>query len=260
MATFYNTKAIRNLALLGHGECGKTSLAEAMLYLSGKIDRRGKIADGNTVCDFDPEEQKRGLSISAALAHIEWKDTKSFRMHQMLTIHSSTFRTALMKEWSEPLPRKIFYEDNLMICKTLPQVKKLYYFPKDLYRYWIGRPDQSVQEATIIKRYSHQVTVSGKSFIACDLASVNEPKLKKYLKHEVFMLLAIAIVFARLNKTEEADANLEAMWDECREHDRKWANHYRYRTPLAFICIRGKLGRGLASFFYRIANKIVRFN
>ncbi len=76
MATFYNTKQIRNLALLGHGECGKTSLAEAMLYLSGKIDRRGKIADGNTVCDFDPEEQKRGISISASLAHVEWKDTK----------------------------------------------------------------------------------------------------------------------------------------------------------------------------------------
>ena len=76
MATFYNTKQIRNLALLGHGECGKTSLAEAMLYLAGKTDRRGKIADGNTVCDFDPEEQKRGLSISAALAHVEWKDTK----------------------------------------------------------------------------------------------------------------------------------------------------------------------------------------
>ena len=76
MATFYNTKQIRNLALLGHGECGKTSLAEAMLYLSGKIDRRGKIADGNTVCDFDPEEQKRGISISSALAHVEWKETK----------------------------------------------------------------------------------------------------------------------------------------------------------------------------------------
>ncbi len=76
MATFYNTKQIRNLALLGHGECGKTSLAEAMLYLSGKIDRRGKIADGNTVCDFDPEEQKRGISISATLALVEWKETK----------------------------------------------------------------------------------------------------------------------------------------------------------------------------------------
>ena len=76
MATFYDTKSIRNLALLGHGACGKTSLAEAMLYLSGKTDRLGKIADGNTVCDFDPEEQKRGISISSTLAHVEWKNIK----------------------------------------------------------------------------------------------------------------------------------------------------------------------------------------
>ena len=136
--------------------------------------------------------------------------------------------------------------DTLFLSRTVGEEGRVYAF--------------DVQEAALIKRYSHQVTVSGKSFIACDLASVNEPKLKKYLKHEVFMLFAIAIIFARLNKTEEADADLEAMWDECKEHDRKWANHYRYRTPLAFICIRGKLGRGLANFFYRIANKIVRFN
>ena len=72
----FDTKAIRNLAFLGHGECGKTSLAEAMLYLAGKTDRLGKIADGNTVCDFDPEEQKRGISISSTLAHVEWKNIK----------------------------------------------------------------------------------------------------------------------------------------------------------------------------------------
>lgn len=75
MAAF-DTKAIRNLALLGHGSCGKTSLTEAMLYLSGRTDRVGKIADGNTVCDFDPEEQKRGFSISASLASLVYKDIK----------------------------------------------------------------------------------------------------------------------------------------------------------------------------------------
>ncbi len=70
------TKKIRNVALLGHGGCGKTSLAEAMLYITGGIDRLGKVADGNTVSDFDAEEVKRGFSLSASLLNMTWKDTK----------------------------------------------------------------------------------------------------------------------------------------------------------------------------------------
>ncbi len=75
MATI-DTKSIRNVALLGHGGCGKTSIAEAMLYLTGGTDRLGKTGDGNTVCDYDPEEVKRGFSISASLAPIAWKNMK----------------------------------------------------------------------------------------------------------------------------------------------------------------------------------------
>lgn len=67
---------IRNVALLGHGGSGKTSLAEAMLYISGGTDRLGKTPDGNTVCDYDAEEQKRGFSISTALAPVMWNGTK----------------------------------------------------------------------------------------------------------------------------------------------------------------------------------------
>ncbi|MBQ7337760.1 MAG: elongation factor G [Clostridia bacterium] len=70
------TKRIRNVALLGHSGCGKTSLAEAMLYISGGTDRLGKIADGNTVCDYDPEEIARKFSLSGAVAPLTWKDIK----------------------------------------------------------------------------------------------------------------------------------------------------------------------------------------
>ncbi len=70
------TKKIRNVALLGHGGCGKTSLAEAMLYITGGTDRLGKVADGNTASDFDAEEVKRGFSLSASLLNMTWKDTK----------------------------------------------------------------------------------------------------------------------------------------------------------------------------------------
>lgn len=67
---------IRNICLVGHSGDGKTSFAEAMLYLAKITDRLGKPADGNTVCDFDPEEIKRGYSISSSLVNIEWNGKK----------------------------------------------------------------------------------------------------------------------------------------------------------------------------------------
>jgi elongation factor G len=67
---------IRNVALVGHGGSGKTTLAEALLHCAGAITRVGRVEDGTTVMDFDPEEQKRGLSLSLALAPFEWQDYK----------------------------------------------------------------------------------------------------------------------------------------------------------------------------------------
>ncbi len=76
MGTLIETKNIRNICLLGHGGNGKTSLAEAMLYLAKETDRLGKTDDGNTVCDFDAEETKRKFSLSTAIAPLTWKGVK----------------------------------------------------------------------------------------------------------------------------------------------------------------------------------------
>ena len=72
----YSTDKIRNVCLLGHGGNGKTSLAESMLFLTGGTDRLGKTPDGNTVCDYDPEEVKRQISISMASAPVKYRDHK----------------------------------------------------------------------------------------------------------------------------------------------------------------------------------------
>ena len=72
----YTTDKIRNVVLLGHGGCGKTSLAEAMAYLAGMTTRMGKVTDGNTISDYDKEEIKRHFSINTTVIPIVWGDTK----------------------------------------------------------------------------------------------------------------------------------------------------------------------------------------
>ena len=72
----YTTDKIRNVVLLGHGGCGKTSLVEAMAYLAGQTTRMGKVTDGNTISDYDKEEIKRNFSINTSVVPIIWGDTK----------------------------------------------------------------------------------------------------------------------------------------------------------------------------------------
>ncbi len=72
----YTVSSIRNICLLGHSGSGKSALAESLLYMTGAIDRMGKNADGNTVCDYDPEEIRRSISISTSVVPLEYKNCK----------------------------------------------------------------------------------------------------------------------------------------------------------------------------------------
>lgn len=205
----------------------------------------------------------RSINYSNALPQrkiFTWSETKPFKVHQLLTIHSCTFRTEAMRAWAEPLPKHVFYEDNLMVYQTLPNVRRIFYKNIDLYRYWIGRPDQSVQQSVAAKRYSHQILVTERCFRSCRLDEIENLRLKKYMKHEMFMMFAIAVQFTRLNKSKETDAALGEMWKNCERFDRKWARHFKNHTPLWFICLPGRFGRAFCGFIYRLANKVVRFN
>ena len=72
----YQDKNICNISVVGNGSEGKTTLVEALLFTAGAIDRQGRVEDGSTTTDHEQEEVKRGISISAAVAPLEWKETK----------------------------------------------------------------------------------------------------------------------------------------------------------------------------------------
>ena len=73
-----DVKLVRNVAILGHGNCGKTTLAEAMLFSAGKTNRLGKVDDGSSAMDFEPEEIKRDISINASFNHYTWNKHEVF--------------------------------------------------------------------------------------------------------------------------------------------------------------------------------------
>ena len=74
------------------------------------------------------------------------------------------------------------------------------------------------------------------------------------------MMFAIAVLYARLNRNPEADREMERMWENCRAFDKKWADYFRFRTPLRFLCISGDRGAAFAEKIYRLAHRVVRFN
>ncbi|MCX6985680.1 MAG: GTP-binding protein, partial [Lentisphaerae bacterium] len=72
----YESKSIRNMTIVGHGSTGKTTLCESFLYLSGKTDRPGRVDDGSSIMDYEPEEQKKHVSINSATNSIDWNKSR----------------------------------------------------------------------------------------------------------------------------------------------------------------------------------------
>ena len=191
---------------------------------------------------------------------ITWDEIGTFRMEQYLTIHSVAYRTETVRESGVVLPEHVFYEDNTFVCTVLPYVKKILYLDINLYNYTIGRDGQSVQESVIMRRYKHQMLTARTVFTAYKLEEVESKQLRKLLFHEISMMVLIGVIFARLNKTEEAEKDVEDLYAFCAEYDAKLAKRVRRRSMAAFVSIPGKFGRAIAIACYRFARAVVKFN
>lgn len=205
----------------------------------------------------------RSINFSNALPEdriFTWDETRPFRVDQILMIHACTFRTELLRQTGLEMPKHTFYEDNYMIYGNLKAAERMYYLNTDLYRYYIGRAGQSVQEDVMKKRYAHQLKATELCFKAYHLDELKSKRKLAYCRHELFIMFGISILYARLNGSEQAEADLQKLWDDCYAYDAKWAEHFRKRTALRFVCVPGKGGAAFVRFMYKLAHLVVRFN
>jgi hypothetical protein len=176
-------------------------------------------------------------------------------------MHSVIYRTEVLRRSGMELPKHTFYVDNIFVYQPLPQVKTIYYMNLDLYRYFIGREDQSVNEANMIKRVDQQLRVTRIMMNVVDVYALppEQAKLRAYMLNYFSMMMAISSIFLTLDGSKEALAKRRQLWDDLKAHDGHL--YRRCRFSVAEGCnLPGWLGSKISIGGYRIAQKLFKFN
>lgn len=192
-----------------------------------------------------------------------WKHTLPFRPDQNLLMHSVIYRTQVLRDCGMVLPKHTFYVDNIFVYQPLPYVRTMYYMNEDLYRYFIGRADQSVNEKVMMGRVDQQLRVTRYMIDCQDLNALpdEQKKLRRYMLNYLSMMMAISSVFLIMDGSAEAAAKKDAVWEYLRAHvSPDIYRHVRYFSVAGFMKLKGRLGDQISLGGYRIAQKIFKFN
>ena len=218
----------------------------------------------NYVYDHLDEGKRRSMdyrNVFPAGQICGWDSIGHFRPSQYLIMHSLMFRTEILRQSGVRLPEHTFYVDNLFSYQPLPYVKTIYYMDIDLYHYYLGREDQSVNEKVLMKRIDQQIRVTELVARCVDLGEVKKrhPKLASYMTRNISIMLSISSIHLLLIRTAEAEEKRRAMWERIREYDNALYHRLRYSTLSGLTYLPGKLGGKLTLGGYRFARKIFQF-
>lgn len=202
---------------------------------------------------------KRALPRNRVLG---WPDVRSFLPWQPMLMHSMIYRTELLRDFGLDVPENCFYVDNYVAFAPLPKVRTLYYLEVDLYRYFIGRSDQSVNEKVMLSRIDQQLRVN--RILIQSLSDARQKgipwRLDRYMVNYATM---VSTVSSALLIRDGSDAALQVkadLWDEIRAID---ADVYRdmRRLPLGLaVSSHGKAATATVRYGYHIAHRIFGFN
>lgn len=189
-----------------------------------------------------------------------WDEFGRFRPSQYLMMHSLVYRTAVLRDNGFRLPGHTFYVDSLYAAVPLAWVHTMYYLDVDLYRYYIGRPDQSVNETVMMGRVDQHLRVTNLLQASLPERGSVHPNLHAYLQHNFGIVSAVTSLMLLRSGTKEDMARKSGMWNSLRvEHPRV---HRRIRRSMIgqVVNLPGPAGRRTTITAYRVARWVVGFN
>ena len=188
-----------------------------------------------------------------------WEDIH-FGRTQYLLMHSVIYRTKILRECGMELPKHTFYVDNIYVFQPLPYVKNIYYLDVCLYKYFIGRDDQSVNEKVMIGRIDQQIKVNKLMIDAYDLTKIKNKKLRDYMVKYLTMMMTVSSVFLIKEGSEESLLKREELWEYLKNKNKimyRMINKMALSKPMQF---RSKAGRKIVVWGYSLSQKIYGFN
>ena len=226
------------------------------------------LAPDMLICNYVYEHVEDGTTHTVRYTNVfpterlfNWVHVGHFRPDQHLLMHSVIYRTEVLRRCGMVLPKHTFYVDNIFIYQPLPYVKSMYYMNLDLYRYFIGRADQSVNESVMVKRVDQQLRVTRHMIDCQDLDQLqNTPRLRSYMLHYLSMMMAVSDIFLLLDGSPEAYEKKAALWEYLKTHTSPQV--YRaIHTSIGGVTNQSTaLGNKVVLKGYRLARKIFKFN
>ena len=191
---------------------------------------------------------------------LTWDDVRRFRPWENLLMHALIYRTEVLRESGLELPLHTFYVDNLYCSVPLASVKSLYYMDVGLYHYFIGREGQSVQESTMLRRIDQQILVNKRMMDDLDLERVENIHCRETIFHYHDMITTVTSVLLLVGGTREHLEKKDALWEYIRR-EHPWEYRKLRRSLFGLVMnLPGRLGRAIAVWAYRVANRIFSFN
>ena len=191
---------------------------------------------------------------------LTWEEIGNFQMGQYILMHAAIYRRQLLLDCGLSLPRKTFYVDNLYVYKPMTNVKTIYYLNVDLYRYFIGRSDQSVNEKVMISRIDQQIRVNRMLFEVCDINQIEPMKKRRYMRNFLEIVTAVSSILLVKDGTQESLAKKDQLWKDLKDQYPQIYKTLRYRPLGIALHLPGKAGRAIMIWGYKMANKIFGFN